>query len=81
MPQGQAPKKSKAPLIIGGVIGCLLLIFIIVLAVGGLAYFGFKKAEEAAKSLNANRNVNGSAPAPVPLPAPAPPPPGTPVAT
>lgn len=63
MPQGgQAPKKSKAPLIIGGVIGCLLLIFIIVLAVGGLAYFGIKKAEEAAKNINANRNANGSAP-------------------
>lgn len=53
MPQGQAPK-SKKPWIIGGVIGCLLLIFIIVLAVGGLAYFGFKKAEETAKSINAN---------------------------
>jgi hypothetical protein len=53
MPQGPAPK-SKKPWIIGGVVGCLLLIFIIVLAVGGLAYFGFKKAEEAAKSLNSN---------------------------
>jgi len=64
MPQGgQAPKKSKAPLIIGGVIGCLLLIIIIVFALGGLAYFGIKKAEEAAKSINANRNVNGGAPA------------------
>ena len=63
MPQGQAPKKSKAPLIIGGVIGCLALIVIIVLALGGLAYFGIKKAEEAAKNINANRNVNGSAPA------------------
>jgi hypothetical protein len=43
MPQGQAPK-SKKPWIIGGVIGCLLLIFIAVLALGGLAYFGMKKA-------------------------------------
>lgn len=50
-------------MIIGGVIGCLALIVIIVLALGGRAYFGFKKAEEAAKTLNANRNVNGSAPA------------------
>jgi hypothetical protein len=53
MPQGAAPK-SKKPWIIGGVIGCLLLIVIIVLAVGGLAYLGFKKAEETAKSLNSN---------------------------
>ncbi|HZG52844.1 MAG TPA: PsbP-related protein [Pyrinomonadaceae bacterium] len=56
MPQAPAPK-SKKPWIIGGVIGCLLLIFIIVLAVGGLAYFGFKRAEEVAKSLNANQTA------------------------
>jgi len=54
MPQGGQAPKSKAPWIIGGLIGCFLLIIIIVLAVGGLAYFGFKKAEEAAKSINAN---------------------------
>src|SRR4028119_899805 len=53
MPQGQAPK-SKKPWIIGGLVGCLLLIIIIVLAVGGLAYLGFKKAEETAKSINTN---------------------------
>jgi hypothetical protein len=53
MPQGQAPK-SKKPWIIAGVLGCLLMIVIIVLAVGGLAYLGFKKAEETAKSLNSN---------------------------
>ena len=53
MPQGPPPK-SKKPWIIGGVIGCLLLIIVIVLAVGGLAYLGFKKAEETAKSLNVN---------------------------
>jgi hypothetical protein len=53
MPQGPAPK-SKKPWIIGGLVGCLLLIIIVVLAVGGLAYLGFKKAEETAKSLNAN---------------------------
>jgi hypothetical protein len=53
MPQGQAPK-SKKPWIIGGVLGCLLVIIIIVLALGGLAYLGFKKAEETAKSLNIN---------------------------
>ncbi|HEY0099520.1 MAG TPA: hypothetical protein VGB76_11275 [Pyrinomonadaceae bacterium] len=53
IPQGQAPK-SKKPWIIGGVVGCLLLIIIVVLALGGLAYLGFKKAEEAAKSINVN---------------------------
>jgi hypothetical protein len=67
MPQGQAPK-SKKPWIIGGVIGCLLLIFIAVLALGGLAYFGMKKAEEVAKTINSNMsnsnrsNSNRSAP-------------------
>jgi hypothetical protein len=53
MPQAPAPK-SKKPWIIGGVIGCLLLIITVVLAVGGLAYLGFKKAEETAKTLNSN---------------------------
>lgn len=53
MPQGQAPK-SKKPWIIGGLVGCLLLIIIVLLAFGGLAYLGFKKAEEVAKSINAN---------------------------
>jgi hypothetical protein len=62
MPQGQAPK-SKKPWIIGGVIGCLLLIFIAVLALGGLAYFGFKEAEKVAKTMNSNMsNSNRSAP-------------------
>src|SRR4028119_2262067 len=53
MPQGQAPK-SKKPWIIGGLVGCLLLIIIAVLALGGLAYLGYKKAEETAKSINTN---------------------------
>ncbi|HEX8422265.1 MAG TPA: hypothetical protein VF634_02585 [Pyrinomonadaceae bacterium] len=53
MPQGQAPK-SKKPWIIGGLIGCLLLIILVVLAFGGLAYIGYKKAEEVAKTINVN---------------------------
>ena len=63
MPQGPAPK-SKKPWIIGGVIGCLLLIVVIVLAVGGLAYLGFKKAEETAKNLNSNIGANSNRRAP-----------------
>ncbi|HLL71758.1 MAG TPA: hypothetical protein VK363_10020 [Pyrinomonadaceae bacterium] len=59
MPQGQPPK-SKKGWIIGGVVGCLLLIIIIVIAVGGLAYLGIKKAEETAKTFN--RNANAPAP-------------------
>jgi hypothetical protein len=54
--QPPAPKKSKAPWIIGGVLGCLIIIIIVVLALGGLAYFGYKKADETAKSLNINVN-------------------------
>ncbi|HZH32668.1 MAG TPA: hypothetical protein VEY11_18020 [Pyrinomonadaceae bacterium] len=54
MPQGQQAPKSKKPWIIGGVLGCLFLIIIAVIAVGGLAYLGFKKAEETAKNLNSN---------------------------
>jgi hypothetical protein len=53
MPQGQAPK-SKKPWIIGGLVGCLLLIVIVLLAFGGLAYIGYKKAEEVAKTINVN---------------------------
>ncbi len=60
-PQGQPPK-SKAPCIIGGLVGCLLLIVIVLLALGGLAYLGFKNAEEKAKSINVNANANVSAP-------------------
>ncbi|HJR07435.1 MAG TPA: hypothetical protein VJ842_09275 [Pyrinomonadaceae bacterium] len=56
MPQGQPPK-SKKGWIIGGIVGCLLLIIIIVAALGGLAYLGFKKAEETAKTLNQNANA------------------------
>jgi hypothetical protein len=59
MSQGPAPK-SKKPWIIGGVIGCLLLIVVIVLAVGGLAYLGYKKAEETAKNLNSNIGANSN---------------------
>jgi hypothetical protein len=54
MPQGHQAPKSKKPWIIGGVLGCLFLIIIVVVAVGGLAYLGFKKAEETAKNLNSN---------------------------
>jgi hypothetical protein len=54
--QPTAPKKSKAPWIIGGLLGCLVIIVVIVLALGGLAYFGYKKADETAKSLNININ-------------------------
>ena len=53
MPQGQAPK-SKKPWIIGGLVGCLLLIVIVLVAFGGLAYLGYKKAEEVAKNINVN---------------------------
>lgn len=60
MPQGQPPK-SKKPWIIGGLVGCLLLVIFAVLALGGLAYLGFKKAEETAKSLNVNRPTTGQA--------------------
>jgi hypothetical protein len=63
MSQGPAPK-SKKPWIIGGVIGCLLLIVVIVLAVGGLAYLGYKKAEETAKNLNSNVGANSNRRAP-----------------
>src|SRR4028118_1787173 len=61
MPQGQAPK-SKKPWIIGGLVGCLLLIIIVLLAFGGLAYIGFKKAGEVAKTMNANAPANAPAP-------------------
>ena len=54
-PYGQPPKKSKAPWIIAGALGCLIVVVVVVLLFGGLAYLGFKKADEAAKSLNVNR--------------------------
>jgi hypothetical protein len=63
-PQGQpygqppSPKKSKAPWIIAGVLGCLGIVVVVILALGGLAYLGFKKADETAKSLNSNRDTN-----------------------
>ncbi|HEX8161150.1 MAG TPA: hypothetical protein VF538_04720 [Pyrinomonadaceae bacterium] len=69
-PQGQpygqptAPKKSKAPWIIGGVLGCLVIVVVVLFALGGLAYLGFKKADEVASTLNANsraRNANRGA--------------------
>lgn len=55
-PLGQPPKKSKAPWIIGGVLGCLALVVVVIIALGGLAYLGIKKADETAKSLNINVN-------------------------
>src|SRR4051812_20869763 len=53
-PFGQPPKKSKAPWIIAGALGCLIIVVVIVALFGGLAYLGFKKADEAAKSFNTN---------------------------
>lgn len=56
MPQGQTPK-SKKPWIIGGIVGCLLLIIIAVAALGGLAYLGYRvadKAEKVARTINTN---------------------------
>lgn len=64
-PYGQQKKKSKAPWLIAGALGCLVIVVVIVIALGGLAYFGYKTANETAKSLNANtsnRNANRSAP-------------------
>ena len=65
MPQSPAPK-SKKPWIIGGVVGCLLLIIIGVLAFSLLAYYGYRKAEEVAKTMNGNvrtpTNSNGRTP-------------------
>ncbi|MFN2481327.1 MAG: hypothetical protein ABR554_07655, partial [Pyrinomonadaceae bacterium] len=62
-PTGQPPKKSKTPLIIAGVLGCLALIVVVIALFGGLAYLGLKKASDVADSLNANadRNANRSA--------------------
>jgi hypothetical protein len=54
MPQGQAPK-SKKPWIIGGVIGCLLLIVILLVALGGLGYY-------ASRNLKSTQNANVAAP-------------------
>lgn len=56
--QPTAPKKSKAPWVIAGVLGCLVVIVVIIALFGGLAYFGYKKADEAAKSLNINTSTN-----------------------
>jgi hypothetical protein len=56
--QPPAPKKSKAPWVIAGVLGCLAIVVIIIVLFGGLAYFGYKKADEAAKSLNINTSTN-----------------------
>ncbi len=54
MPQGPAPK-SKKPWIIGGLIGCLLLIVIIVLGLGGIGYF-------VSRNLKSTQNSNAPAP-------------------
>jgi len=50
MPQGQPPK-SKKGWIIGGVIGCLLLIVILLVALGGLGYF-------VSRNLQSTQNSN-----------------------
>src|SRR5919206_2945528 len=50
MPQAPAPK-SKKPWIIGGVVGCLLLIVILLVALGGLGYF-------VSKNLQSTQNAN-----------------------
>ncbi|HEX8130016.1 MAG TPA: hypothetical protein VF527_13015 [Pyrinomonadaceae bacterium] len=54
MPQGPAPK-SKKGWIIGGLIGCLLLIVILVVALGGIGYF-------VSKNLKSTQNDNVAAP-------------------
>lgn len=54
MPQGQAPK-SKTPWIIGGLIGCVLLIIIVVAALGGIGYF-------VSKNLQSTQSTNAPAP-------------------
>jgi hypothetical protein len=54
MPQG-TPPKSKKPWIIGGVIGCLLLIVLLVVALGGLGYY-------ASRNLQSTQNANVAAP-------------------
>ncbi|HEX8634668.1 MAG TPA: hypothetical protein VF703_11020 [Pyrinomonadaceae bacterium] len=54
MPQGPAPK-SKKPWIIGGVIGCLLLIVLLLVALGGIGYFVSRKIEST-------QNANVAAP-------------------
>jgi hypothetical protein len=54
MPQGQAPK-SKKPWIIGGLIGCLLLIVVVVLGLGGLGYF-------VSRNLKSTQSSNAPAP-------------------
>jgi hypothetical protein len=54
MPQGPAPK-SKKPWIIGGVIGCLLLIVLLLVALGGLGYY-------ASRNLQSTQNANVAPP-------------------
>lgn len=54
MPQGQAPK-SKTPWIIGGLIGCVLLIIIVIAALGGIGYF-------VSKNLQSTQSTNAPAP-------------------
>jgi hypothetical protein len=54
MPQGQAPK-SKKPWLIGGLIGCLLLILIVVIGVVGFGYF-------VSRNLKSTQNANAPAP-------------------
>ena len=53
-PMAPAPK-SKKPWIIGGIVGCLLLIIIIVLALGGIGYF-------VSRNLRSTQSTNAPAP-------------------
>jgi hypothetical protein len=54
MPQGPAPK-SKKPWIIGGIVGCLLLIVILLVALGGIGYF-------VSRNIQSTQNANVAAP-------------------
>jgi hypothetical protein len=67
-PPGQPPKKSKAPWIIAGALGCLVLVVVIIALFGGLAYLGLKKADEVANSVNANGGASRTARTPATAP-------------
>ena len=55
MPQGQQTPKSKKPWIIGGIVGCLVLIVIALAALGGIGYF-------VSKNLQSTQSTNAPAP-------------------
>ncbi|MCA1817921.1 MAG: hypothetical protein LC746_16295 [Acidobacteria bacterium] len=54
-----APKKSKTPWIIAGVLGCLAIVVVIFLLIGGLAYFGYKSANDIVKNANSRGGTSG----------------------